>query len=175
MTKAFFLDRDGVVNRDPHPEPYVVSWEEWEWMPGIRELLEEIKRQGFLTILVTSQKGVGKGVMSTEALEEIHERMQRELGDLRFAAIHAYTGLPGCAWKPKPNPEMVLAAAREYNLSLADSWLLGDADRDITMGRAAGVGTLVRLEGLKPVTEISDFTIRDLAEATALLRSRAGA
>lgn len=174
MRKGFFLDRDGVVNRDPHPEPYVLNWDAWEWMPGICALLSEIKRLGYLTILVTSQKGVGKGLMSLSALDNIHARMQCELGGLRFDAIHAYTGLPDCPWEPKPSPQMVRAAVTRYGISLENSWLLGDADRDILMGRSAGVGTLVRLEGLKPVGESGDYLVKNLEEAMALLGRQGG-
>lgn len=170
MTKAFFLDRDGVVNQDPHPDPYILSWASWRWMPGIFPLLEEIKRQGYLTILVTSQKGVGKGLMSPADLEDIHSRLQEALGGLRFDAIHAYTGLPDCPWEPKPSPQMVRAAAERFHIDLPGSWLVGDADRDIQMGRAAGVGTVVRLAGVSPVTEAGDFRVSDLAEVLALVR-----
>ena len=164
MTKAFFLDRDGVVNRDPDPAPYVLTWDQWAWMPGIFDLLEEIRKQQFLPILVTSQKGVGKGLMSAADLDGIHDRMQRELGRLRFEAIYAFTGLGDCPWEGKPSPQMLECAAKRYDLSLEQSWLLGDADRDIAMGRAAGVGMLVRLAGAKPVGERGDFLAHDLAE-----------
>ena len=169
MIKAFFLDRDGVVNQDPHPEPYVLKWSAWRWMPGIFPLLERIKRLGFLTVLVTSQKGVGKGLMPLADLQDIHHRLQEALGELRFDAIHAYTGLPDCAWEPKPSPQMVRSAAETLGISLPDSWLLGDADRDIQMGRAAGVGTLVRLAGVSPVREAGDFLVRDLTGVMDLL------
>lgn len=172
MTKAFFFDRDGVVNRDPHPEPYVLKWDSWSWMPGILELLEEVRRQGFISILVTSQKCVGKGLLRAEELESIHNRMQRELGALRFHGIYAYTGLPGCPWEAKPSPQMVQVAAQIHGLSLPDCWLLGDADRDILMGRAAGVGTLVRLVGIPPLGDVGHWLVRELAEAGALLKER---
>jgi D-glycero-D-manno-heptose 1,7-bisphosphate phosphatase len=170
MTKAFFLDRDGVVNQDPDPAPYVLTWDQWVWMPGIFDLLEEIRKHDFLPILVTSQKGVGKGLMSLEDLDQIHDRMQRELGPLRFEAIYAFTGLSDCPWEAKPSPQMLQCAAQRYDISLEQSWLLGDADRDIAMGRAAGVGMLLRLAGAKSVRERSDFLAHDLAEVLERLK-----
>jgi D-glycero-D-manno-heptose 1,7-bisphosphate phosphatase len=163
--QGFFFDRDGVVNRDPHPEKYVLSWDQWEWMPGIFDLIRSVKDAGFITILVTSQKGVGKGLMSEGDLGEIHERMQTELrerGDLEFAAIYAYTGLPGCPIRPKPEPQMVLAAADDFCLDLANSYLIGDADRDIEMAQSAGVGRTIRVQGLKPIAIPADETVENL-------------
>lgn len=164
--RAFFFDRDGVVNRDPHPEKYVLSWDQWEWMPGIFELLRKVKAAGFVTILVTSQKGVGKGLMSEADLDAIHERMQAELrerGNLEFEAVYAFTGLTDCPNQPKPDPQMLLAAAESLDLDLAESWLIGDADRDIAMGKSAGVGRTIRVRGLKSIEVEADQIVEDLS------------
>lgn len=168
--RGFFFDRDGVVNRDPHPEPYVLSWDQWNWTPGIFELLRAVKDAGFVTILVTSQKGVGKGLMSQTDLDGIHDRMQAELRaeGLEFDAIYAYTGLPECPNQPKPDPQMILAAAEAYDLDLAQSWLIGDADRDLEMAQRAGISRTIRVRGLKPIGVHSTHAIASLAEAIDL-------
>jgi len=167
--RGFFFDRDGVVNRDPHPAAYVRSWDQWAWMPGLFELLAEVKSRGFRTVLVTSQKGVGKGLMTLAELETIHQRMQRELGHLRFDAIHAYTGRPGCPFAATPDPQMITAAVERFDLELHASWLVGDADRDMAMGRKAGVGTLVRVLGTKPVGDSGHHLVQDLQEVHSIL------
>lgn len=166
---GFFFDRDGVVNMDPHPEPYVLSWQQWRWQPEIHELLQVVKDRGFATILVTSQRGVGKRLMSQEDLDAIHERMQSELGDLAFDAIHAFTGTPESPFPAKPDPAMVLAGLETLDLDPAQSWLIGDADRDIAMGRKAGLGTLVRFRGLKDIGIEADITIDRIGELTEFL------
>tara|TARA_R110002096_G_scaffold206192_11_gene392433 strand:+ start:18151 stop:18690 length:540 start_codon:yes stop_codon:yes gene_type:complete len=171
---AFFFDRDGVVNRDPHPEPYVLSWEQWDWNPGIVELLVAAKSAGLVPVLVTSQKGVGKGLMTEADLEEIHGNMQtflRENG-VEFAEIYAFTGLPNCLNQPKPDPQMLERAALELNLDLGRSWLIGDADRDIEMGRRAGVGHLIRVEGIKSVGIEAEYQVSTLDAALEIFENR---
>ncbi len=169
---AFFFDRDGVVNRDPHPEPYVLSWRQWQWMPGIVEMLQFAKKSGFELVLVTSQKGVGKGLMCEADLAEIHACMQEHLDQhgVSFAAIYAFTELPKSVNQPKPDPQMLQRAADELNLDLARSWLIGDADRDIEMARKAGVGRVIRLRGLKPIGIAADFEVDSLEAALADFR-----
>ena len=164
MRRAFFFDRDGVVNRDPYPEPYILSWDQWIWNAGIFEFLREIKLAGYLTVLVTSQKGVGKGLMSEADLEEIHARMQGELREqgFPFDAIYAYTGLPTSELRPKPDPQMVLKSVQDLGIDLSQSVLIGDADRDIAMADAAGIPHTIRFKGLKPVGHPAGMTLSEL-------------
>ena len=165
---AFFFDRDGVVNRDPAPEPYVLSWDQWSWNPGAKELIAQIARH-FVPILVTSQKGVGKGLMTRETLDDIHARLQNELGDSRFAEIYAFTGLPDDLNQPKPDPQMILRAAESHGLDLAKSWLIGDADRDIEMAKRAAIGHTIRVRGLKPIGVEAEFTVDRLQDVPAVV------
>jgi len=138
-TPAFFFDRDGTVNVSPGPG-YVLRWEDFHLMPGIREMLAAVHHRGWKAILITSQQGVGKGLMTSAALADIHARMQEALGPpAAFDGIYACTGLDGEDPRRKPNPAMMLEAAREHDLDLAASWSIGDKERDLTMGRAAGV------------------------------------
>jgi D-glycero-D-manno-heptose 1,7-bisphosphate phosphatase len=171
---AFFFDRDGVVNVDPDPQPYVLSWDQWDWTPGIFELLREVKARGFVTVLVTSQRCVGKELIARTDLDAIHANMQRDLGDLAFDAIRVYTGVPNDPVLPKPEPQMVLSAAAELDLDLGRSWLIGDADRDIAMADAAGVSHTVRVIGLKQATVTADYEVRELAQVHELLREILG-
>ena len=170
-TPAVFFDRDGVVNRSPGGG-YVLDWEAFEFTPGIFELVALVKEAGWLAILVTSQKGVGKGLMTAAALDEIHERMQLSLAEAtghHFDAIYAYTGRPDCPHQPKPNPEMILTAAHERGIDLSRSWMIGDADRDITMGIDAGLDGTVRIQGDKPIGVVATHTVSDLSLAKAAL------
>ncbi len=161
---AVFFDRDGVVNRSPG-DGYVLSWDRFAFSPGLFDLLRLVKDRGYLAVVITSQKGVGKGLMSASELDQIHDRMQAtlraEIGS-GFDAIYAFTGTPDCPHRPKPDPEMILTASRDLGIDLARSWMIGDADRDIEMGIAAGVEGTVRVRGDKAIGVDATETVDDL-------------
>lgn len=169
LRPAVFFDRDGVVN-DTGSHYYVTRWEDFHFCPGIRDALQAAKRNLRATILVTSQRGVGKGVMTAEALGEIHRRMQAELAkeDLAFDAIYAYTGATADGPGAKPDPLFLHEAAAELGLDLGSSWMVGDSDRDIEMGRRAGLRT-IRVTGEKPIGVEADFSVCQVSEVAAIL------
>ena len=173
MKPAFFFDRDGVVNRSPG-NGYVLRREDFHFNDGIIEALAFLKAQGFALILVTSQQGVGKGLMTQATLDEIHGAMQSELAKhaAAFDAIYACTCLdsdPRCTCR-KPSAEMILRATREHDLDLSKSWLAGDADRDIEMAHNAGVPHTIRICGDKPVAVTADHLLDDVSDLFSLLK-----
>lgn len=147
LVPAFFFDRDGTVNVSPGPG-YVQRWEDFHFMPGVTEMLHAVKAQGWKAILITSQQGVGKGLMTQADLDDIHHRMQVALGSAAFDGIYACTGLEGIDPRRKPAPAMVWEAAHDHRLDLARSWNVGDKERDLEMGRAAGVGVNLKFGSL---------------------------
>jgi len=166
-----FFDRDGVVNCSPG-EGYVLRWEDFHFQEGFFDLLRFVKERGYLAVLVTSQKGVGKGLMFHVELSRIHDNMQQRLIEAcgsGFDAIYAHTGEADCAHPPKPDPGMILTAADEFGIDLSRSWMIGDADRDIEMGQRAGLEGTVRLVGDKAVGIGANETVGDLAEALAVM------
>jgi len=114
-------------------------------MPGAAAQLRRLKRAGFFLVLVTNQSGVGRGLLTLDALEEIHRRMQAALGRNAFDAIYACPHHPqtGCPCR-KPSPQMILRACSDHGLDAAASFMVGDSVRDIAMGRAAGCRTVFR-------------------------------
>lgn len=165
--KAFFFDRDGVVNVSPGAG-YVLRKEEFRFSEGVKELLSWLKSNGFALVLVTSQQGVGKGLMSMQDLDAIHAMMQDELEKVgaAFDAIYSCTCLasdPKCTCR-KPSAEMVLKAAEDHELDLAQSWLIGDHDRDILMAIHAGVPNTIRIVGDHPPSVEATATFHAVAE-----------
>lgn len=170
---AVFFDRDGVVNLSPGAG-YVLKWEHFVFSPGIIEALRLCKARGFLTVVVTSQQGVGKNLMSQSDLDHIHSQMQSALDaeGLAFDSIHACTCLaddPACTCR-KPSPEMIFTARDELDIDLTASWLIGDHDRDIQMAQNAGVHFTIRvLNDGRPVTVAATHTLPNISGLVALL------
>lgn len=167
---AVFFDRDGVVNVSPGAG-YVLNWEQFRFSPGIVAALALCRDRGYATVLVTSQQGVGKGLMSQEDLENIHDNMQEALmpHDAAFDAIMACTHLSGTCECRKPSPQMIYHARDGLNLDLARSWLVGDHDRDIQMAVNAGVPRTIRILSHHEPQVQAEFTLKGTAELAPLL------
>ncbi|MBE2284674.1 MAG: HAD family hydrolase [Prosthecobacter sp.] len=170
---AVFFDRDGVVNVSPGAG-YVLRWEDFHLAPGIVEALALCKARGYATIVVTSQQGVGKGLMTQAALDDIHARMQAELAahQAAFDGIYACTHLSGTCTCRKPSPEMIVRAETDHGLDLSRSWLIGDHDRDVQMAVNAGVPRTVRILSHHEPKVAADVTLEDTSQLAALLEAR---
>jgi histidinol-phosphate phosphatase family protein len=168
---AVFFDRDGVVNVSPG-SGYVLRVADFQLMPGIVDVLAWCKVQGFYTVLVTSQQGVGKGLMSMADLDAIHEFLQAQLAPhgAAFDRIYSCTELAGQGTRRKPSPEMIFEAEAALPIDLSASVLVGDHDRDIQMARNAGLGFTIRLASDNAVNETGDVLTRTIAEVMAALQ-----
>lgn len=145
--KAAFLDRDGVINLD---RAYVHKWEEFEFVPGAVDAMKRLSDAGYALVIVTNQSGIARGMYT----EDDYQLLTRQMCEaLAFVGVlvagvyhcphHPRGNVPGLAMEcdcRKPAPGMVLRAARELGLSLADSLLVGDKPSDVLAARAAGVG-----------------------------------
>lgn len=156
MNKAVFFDRDGIVNRRIYCG-YVTSPEEFIFLDDFFSLFIFVRKQGYLTVVITNQQGVGKGLMSQKDLDDIHNYMQCELAVItgaKFDAVYSCTDLADAnSFRRKPNPGMLREAARELNINLVESWMIGDSISDVQAGKAAGTRTIL----------VGDFS--DIAEA----------
>jgi D-glycero-D-manno-heptose 1,7-bisphosphate phosphatase len=168
---AVFWDRDGVINESPG-EGYLLSWSGFVFNPGILEALRLCVKRGYALVLVTSQQGVGKGLMSLADLDEIHAQMQGVLraGGAVFDGIEHCTHLSGSCSCRKPSPEMILRAAERLHLDVDRSWMIGDHDRDILMGQRAGVLRTVRVLSHHAPEVVASYTVRVTAELLPLLQ-----
>jgi D-glycero-D-manno-heptose 1,7-bisphosphate phosphatase len=141
--RAIFFDRDGVINARILGG-YVRHWNEFELLPGVVETLREIKRRGYLAIIITNQRGVGLGIMSEANLTQVHNEMQRAMeqkAGVRFDDIIFCTDTDDSLGRRKPSPAMLLEAAEKWNIDLANSWMIGDSMSDIEAGERAGTKT----------------------------------
>lgn len=144
MTKAVFLDRDGVINQRAPEGEYVTRWEDFHFLPGVTEGITQLNRAGFHVIVVTNQRCVAKGLLSEIELKNLHRRMSEHLArdGARIEAIYycPHEIEPPCSCR-KPAPGMLLEAARSRDLDLSSSWMIGDSDADIQAGKSAGCKT----------------------------------
>jgi D-glycero-D-manno-heptose 1,7-bisphosphate phosphatase len=141
---AIFLDRDGVLNRivergGKAASPRAVDELTIEAEAG--EALETLRRLGFSLFVVTNQPDVRRGLMSDSALNAIHAELMTTL-DLDEIAACRHDNADACACR-KPKPGMILDLATRRNVDLGRSWMIGDQDRDIACGRAAGCSTIL--------------------------------
>lgn len=154
---ALLLDRDGVVNVD---HGYVHTPEKTEWIPGIFGLAAHARSAGLRVIVVTNQAGIARGYYSEADFIAYSHWMQGQF-EARGSGLDAVyycphhpegcmAGYGGTCRCRKPAPGMLLAAARDYGIALADSVLVGDMVTDIRAGESAGVGLACRLDHAMP-------------------------
>ncbi len=139
-----FFDRDGIVNRSPGPG-YVERLEDFHLQPDFFRAMQVVQDKGYVSILITNQRGVARGCLTRETLDRIHEWMRSELAGrgLDFLDIYVCTDLDDDHPWRKPNPGMILAAAEDHDLDLSRSWMVGDQAGDVTAGRRAGCRTIL--------------------------------
>ena len=166
--RAVFLDRDGVINRafvrdgKPFPPP---TPQELEILPGVPEALRELKANGFKLLLVTNQPDVGRGKLSLQTLDAMHEDLLAHL-PLDDILVCCHTDQDKCDCR-KPMPGMIIEAARKHNIDLAASFMVGDRWRDIDAGYNAGCKTILIDYGYseRPPDHEPDLRVGSLREA----------
>ena len=142
---TLFLDRDGVINKRI-VDGYVTCWEEFEFLPGVLDAMKVFSKRFKYIVLVTNQQGVGKGLMSEDDLDAVHDAMMQEIEahDGRIDVILSCTQL---ASDPdnfrKPKPDMAFMAQEIFpDIDFSKSLMIGDGQSDIGFGRNAGMYTV---------------------------------
>ena len=171
--RALFLDRDGVINVD---HGYVHRPDQFTFIEGIFDLCRQARDQGYLIVVVTNQAGIGRGYYSEQAFHELTAWMKQRFSDegiaiagVYFCPHHAEHGIgeyKRACERRKPNPGMLLDAARDHGIDLGASILIGDKESDIEAGRRAGLDCVVLLG--KSNTTQADAVIGHLSQAAEL-------
>jgi D-glycero-D-manno-heptose 1,7-bisphosphate phosphatase len=164
---AVFLDRDGVLVvatvRDGVPQS-ARSLAEFQILPDVAEACERLHQAGFALIVVTNQPDVARGTLTAEAVEEMHRELRERL-PLDDVAVCFHDDADGCDCR-KPQPGLLLAAARRWRLDLATSFLVGDRWRDVEAARRAGCRAIFVDRGYaETIASEPDATVRNLEEA----------
>jgi D-glycero-D-manno-heptose 1,7-bisphosphate phosphatase len=171
MRRAVFLDRDGVLNRAIVQDGRPLAprrLEQFEIEPDALTALPALRAAGFLLIVVTNQPDVARGAVRREVVEDMHRRLRAALPLDDIKVCWEVDGPTSTCYKPKPG--MLLEAAREHDIDLARSFMVGDRWRDVGAGRAAGCFTVfIDRAYTEPLTETPDARCTDLAGAAAII------
>jgi D-glycero-D-manno-heptose 1,7-bisphosphate phosphatase len=171
---AVFLDRDGVLNeafvRDGVPTP-PRSLDEFRVLPDAATACSNLKRAGFVLVVVTNQPDVARGTLDAAQVDLMHERL-RSFVPLDEICVCVHDDSDACACR-KPQPGMLLDAAERLNLDLARSACVGDRWRDVEAARRAGVRAVyVERHYGEPEPAGADVAVANLGEAAAWIRQQ---
>ena len=154
--KAIFLDRDGTINKYVG---FLRNIDDFELIEGVAEAIKLINQSGYLAIVVTNQPVIARGEVTWEELNEIHKKMATLLGKegayvdgIYICPHHPDKGFEGerpeykidCDCR-KPKPGLLLQAAKDFNIDLSESYMIGDSHRDVEAGENAGVKKSIRV------------------------------
>jgi D-glycero-D-manno-heptose 1,7-bisphosphate phosphatase len=173
VRRAVFLDRDGVLNAPviregkPYPPDSLASL---KILPGVDEALSSLRAARYLNIVVTNQPDVATGKQRLEVVEAMHDRLLREL-PLDGVKVCYHTDDQKCDCR-KPKPGMLLQAAKDHDIDLQRSFLVGDRWRDVAAGQAVGCGCFFVDHGYDEKRPEKPYVpVKSLPEAVALILS----
>ncbi len=182
--RAVFLDRDNTIIAN---DGYLGDPTGVKLLPGAAAAIASLRRLGFRIIVVSNQSGVARGMFDEAAVESVNQEMIRQLKEQAGAHVDASYYCPyhpdatvpeyklDHEWR-KPKPGMLKAAREDFNLDLAQCWMIGDQPRDVAAGASAGCRTILlsdpekQMEGNDNVPAITpNFIVRSLADAARII------
>ncbi len=181
MRKAVFIDRDGTLIKDVpyNANPALISLENYA-----AEMLQEFKRKNFLLIIISNQSGVARGFFSEADVNKMHDVIQQKLSafnvqlDAFYYCPHLVEGTIkeyaiDCSCR-KPKPGLIFKAAKDFDINLNNSWMIGDILNDVEAGNAAGCKTILITNGnetewILNAQRMPDYEAKDLKHATQIV------
>ena len=170
-----FLDRDGIINVERGD--YTVSIDQWEWAEGALEGLKKLTDAGFGIIVITNQGCIAKGLQTIEGLTKLHrymlDRINETGGNILGIYYCPHETADGCSCH-KPEPGLLLKAAKHFAIPLHETFMVGDSLRDMEAGRRAGTRTILVGPGPgsdSPRTQFEpgEFRVATLLEAVDIV------
>ena len=175
--KIIFLDRDGVINKDPGgwtKHSYVTKWKDFHFLPGAKKAIKTLGDNGYGVVVISNQAGISKGFYSRERLDKITSRMIREIkksgGKIKkvFYCVHQDSDRCDCR---KPETGLLRRAEKELGVRSGGAYLIGDGRVDIDAGHKAGMKKILVLSGKTDIRDVRgwkikpDLIFKDLLEA----------
>jgi D-glycero-D-manno-heptose 1,7-bisphosphate phosphatase len=175
---AIFLDRDNTMINDPG---YLADPNQVELLNAVPDAIRRFNGSGYKVVVVTNQSGVARGLLTEAQLEDIHAQLELllEESQARLDAVYYCPYLDGDdaiipkyrrkSHLRKPEPGMLHLAAKEHDLDLEYSWMIGDSSIDVEAGRAAGCRTILVDPGGAAEGIVADYIVNDLGQAAQLI------
>ena len=187
MNRAVFIDRDGTISEEVG---YINHASRFRLFPYAAAAIKHLNENGWLAIVITNQAGVARGYFSEDMVQTVHGAMTKELesGGARLDAIYYCAHHPTVGEPPyrfdcdcrKPKPGLISRAAKDLDIELKESWMVGDRYSDVELARNAGVKSMFVMSGYgrgewehqrASWTEKPDLVAENLLEAVRLIVS----
>lgn len=171
--KTIFLDRDGVVNKEVR---YLYKLSDFEFIDGIFDACLYFQKLGYEIVIITNQSGITRGYYKENDYQKLTEWMLGQFNDNginildTFYCPHGPESLCECR---KPKPGMFIEAKHKYNISMKNSWMIGDSESDIIAANAAGISKTILVRSGHLVDESnsnSKFTIDSIKQSKEVIK-----
>jgi len=174
--KAIFVDRDGTLIEEVN---FLSRVEDLKLFPFTDEAVRTLKNKGYLVIVITNQSGIGRGMYTEGDMHSIHDEIQRRL-------TKPVDGFYFCPHRPnescncrKPGLGMIESACSDFNIDLAESWMIGDKDLDVQTGHNAGIRSALVLTGYgedhsRTIEKRPNIVVENLLEAARVVDALEG-
>ena len=172
--KTIFLDRDGVVNKEIN---YLYKIDDFEFIEGIFDACLYFQNLGYAIIIVTNQSGISRGYYNESDYKIITKWMLtqfRDKGIIILDTFHCPHGPKSTCECRKPKPGMFIEAKYKYNISMKDSWMIGDSESDIKAANAAGISNTLLVRSGHLINESnsnSKFTIDSIKQSKEVIKT----
>ena len=157
---TLFLDRDGVINLEKHND-YIHNWDEFQFCKGAKEAIAMFTKKFNRIIIVTNQRGIGKGITRMEDVKLIHKNMSAEIVKAggKIDAVYFCPDVDDASLDRKPNPGMGLKALKDFpDIDLSKAIMIGNTISDMQFGRNLSIKT-VFLPTTRPEVDLTDNRI----------------
>ena len=164
--KAFFLDRDGIINQERGT--YTYQLQDFIILPHVLEFLFRLKDLNFKLIIVTNQSGISRGLYTKDQMNACHDFLQQEcqniIDDFYYAPTHPEVSE---SLSRKPDSLMFERAISKHYISVSKSYMIGDKESDLIPARKLGIATIIL--GNNTLSEYADHRVGEILEVLQLV------
>lgn len=163
VERIIFLDRDGVINKDPGAKLYITRWEDFEFIPGSIEAIKKLYENEFKIFIISNQAGIGKKLFSMNELNQISNNMLREIENngVKIEGMYycPHTDEQDCDCR-KPKIGMLKEAVKNKDIDFSDTFFIGDGRVDIEAGKRIDSKTILVLSGKTHLEDIEHWQVK---------------